>query len=83
LPGWFFWTVLVLVLSGTGFELRASHLESRCSTAWATPLVHFALGFFCCCYWGFWRCRGGWCLMNYLPVLASHLNPPSFGLPSS
>jgi hypothetical protein len=26
-----------------GFEFRASHLQSRYSTAWAIPLVHFAL----------------------------------------
>jgi hypothetical protein len=30
-------------LVGLGFELRALHLQSRSSTAWATPLVHFAL----------------------------------------
>jgi hypothetical protein len=28
---------------GVGFELRASHLQSRCFPAWATPPVHFAL----------------------------------------
>jgi hypothetical protein len=26
-----------------GFELRTSHLQSRCSIAQATPLVHFAM----------------------------------------
>jgi hypothetical protein len=28
---------------GQGFELRASHLQSRHSTTWATLPVHFAL----------------------------------------
>jgi hypothetical protein len=30
-------------LAGLGFELRASYLQSRYSTVWATLLVHFAL----------------------------------------
>jgi hypothetical protein len=30
-------------LVGLGFEPRALHLQSRHSTAWATPPVHFAL----------------------------------------
>jgi hypothetical protein len=25
------------------FEIRASHLQSRCSTAWSIPPIHFAL----------------------------------------
>jgi hypothetical protein len=28
-----------------GFELRSSHLQNRCSTGRATPLVHFPLVF--------------------------------------
>jgi hypothetical protein len=28
---------------GLGFELRALHLQSRCSTSWETPIGHFAL----------------------------------------
>jgi hypothetical protein len=28
---------------GLGFELRASHLQSRCSTSWTKPPVHFVL----------------------------------------
>jgi hypothetical protein len=33
-------------LVGLGFELSASHLQSRWSTTWATALVHFALVIF-------------------------------------
>jgi hypothetical protein len=29
--------------SREGFEFRALHLQSKCSTAWATPPVHFAM----------------------------------------
>jgi hypothetical protein len=47
------------------FKLRASCLQSRCSTILATPATHFALvilevGF-----------------VNYLPGLASNLHPPN------
>jgi hypothetical protein len=37
--GFFFWC-------SWGFELRTPHLQSRCSTASATPPVHFALVIF-------------------------------------
>jgi hypothetical protein len=30
-------------LVGLEFELKSLHLQSRCSTAWATTPVHFAL----------------------------------------
>jgi hypothetical protein len=30
-------------LVGLGFELRVLHLQTRCSPAWATTSVHFAL----------------------------------------
>jgi hypothetical protein len=33
---------LLLFLMGLEFELRASYLQSRCTTVWATPPVHFA-----------------------------------------
>jgi hypothetical protein len=56
---------------GLEFELRVSHLESRCSTAWTTPLVHFLL-------WLFWQ----WGLVNYLFGLSLKLNPPDLSLPS-
>jgi hypothetical protein len=46
-------------------------LQSMYSTDWATPLVHFALVV--------WK-RG---LMNYLPGLASNLDPPDLNLPNS
>jgi hypothetical protein len=36
-------TDLLLFYVGLGFELRVSHLQCRCSTAWATPPVYFAL----------------------------------------
>jgi hypothetical protein len=39
----FFFLSFSFLLVGLGFELRALHLQSRCSTAWATPPVHFAL----------------------------------------
>jgi hypothetical protein len=35
--------VSLLLFSRLEFELRVSHLQSRHSTVWATPLVHFAL----------------------------------------
>jgi hypothetical protein len=28
---------------GLGFELKPLHLQTRCSTTWTTPPVHFAL----------------------------------------
>jgi hypothetical protein len=31
------------LLLGLEFELRASHLQSMHSSAWATPIVHFAV----------------------------------------
>jgi hypothetical protein len=34
------------VLVGMEFELRASHLQSRHTTAWAIPFVHFCSGYF-------------------------------------
>jgi hypothetical protein len=55
-----------------GFELRALHLQSRCSTASATSLVHFALVIL----------EMG-VLENYLPKLASNHDPPDLSLPSS
>jgi hypothetical protein len=30
-------------LVGLSFQLRASHLQSRCSATWVTPLVYFAV----------------------------------------
>jgi hypothetical protein len=54
-----------------GFELRTSHLQSRLSTAWATPEVHFAVVIF----------EMG--LVNYLPGLALNCNHPDLSLPSS
>jgi hypothetical protein len=33
-------------LMGLEFELRASHLKSRCSIAWTTPPVHFCSVYF-------------------------------------
>jgi hypothetical protein len=41
-------------LVGLEFQLRALHLQSRCSTGWAAPPVHLL--------WLFWR----WALTNYL-----------------
>jgi hypothetical protein len=41
---------------GLGYELRASHLQSKCSTTWATLPVHFALLIS-------WK----WGLVNYSP----------------
>jgi hypothetical protein len=48
------------------FELRASCLQSRCSAAWVTPPVHFALIVL----------EMGGNLVNYLPGLASNHDPP-------
>jgi hypothetical protein len=39
----FAWLFVIYLFMGLGFELRALWLQSRSSTAWATPLVHFAL----------------------------------------
>jgi hypothetical protein len=33
----------LLLFGGVRFEPRAMNLQNRHSTAWATPLVHFAL----------------------------------------
>jgi hypothetical protein len=60
-----------LFLVGLGFELRASHLQSSCSTASATPPVHFALVIL----------EMG--LVNSLPRLTSNLHPYDLSLPSS
>jgi hypothetical protein len=40
--------IIYLFLVGLEFELRASHLQSRCSTTRATTPVH-------CMLWLFWR----------------------------
>jgi hypothetical protein len=37
------WLFCLFFLVGLGFELRASHLQSRHTISWATPPVHFAL----------------------------------------
>jgi hypothetical protein len=55
---------------GLGFELRALRLQSRHSTSWATPPVHFG-------YFGV----GG--LSNYLYRLPLNCGPPNLSLPSS
>jgi hypothetical protein len=54
-----------------GFKLRASGLLGRCSTAWATPPVHFALVLL--------EMGPLWTLLG----LAWHFNPPDLSLPSS
>jgi hypothetical protein len=36
-------SLFLFVLVTLGFELRSLDLQSRCSIAWATPTVHFAL----------------------------------------
>jgi hypothetical protein len=43
LPALRFYFIIITILVGLGFGLRASSLPSRCSTTWATLLVHFAL----------------------------------------
>jgi hypothetical protein len=55
--------VCVCVCIVLEFELRASHLQSRHSPAWATLPVHFLL-------WLFWR----WRSHKYLPGLARTFN---------
>jgi hypothetical protein len=55
-----------------GFELRGLHSQSRCSTAWATPPVHFAVFTF-----------GDGGLVNYLARLVSNHDPPDLSLPCS
>jgi hypothetical protein len=57
---------------GTCFKLKASHLQSRHSTAWAKRFDHFALVILE---------MGG--LMNYLLGLASNHDTPDLNLPSS
>jgi hypothetical protein len=59
------------ILVGLGFEFRSLHLQSRCSTVWATPPVYIALVIL------------GWDLVNYLLGLASNLDPLVLSLPSS
>jgi hypothetical protein len=54
-----------------GFELRVPGLQSRYSTAWIIPSVHFA--------WLFWR----WGSCELLPGMASNCDPPDLSLPSS
>jgi hypothetical protein len=55
------------------FELRASHLQSRCSTSRATPPVHFVLVII----------GDRWGLTNYLPRLTSIHDPPNVSLTNS
>jgi hypothetical protein len=37
---------MLTVFAVLGFEFRALCLQSRCSTAWVTPPVHLASGYF-------------------------------------
>jgi hypothetical protein len=54
-----------------GFEFRASRLQSRCSTSWATPPVHFALAIL--------EMGVSWTIF---PRLASNYNLPNLSLPN-
>jgi hypothetical protein len=44
---------LFCFVGGTGFELRASHLQSRYSTTSAIPPIHLL-----CLFWRWWGCLG-------------------------
>jgi hypothetical protein len=71
LPPSFHHLTFFFFLVGLGFELRALHLQSKCSvleTHFQTILL-----------WLFWR----WDLANYLPGLALNLDPPCISLPSN
>jgi hypothetical protein len=63
--------VIFLGRVGLGFELRASHLQSRHSTALVIPPVHFA------------QIILRWGLVNYLAGMVSNCNSPKLSLPSS
>jgi hypothetical protein len=58
-------------LMGVRFELRTLCLQSRPSTTWTTPPVHFALDVL---EMGSCKCMSG---------LALNRNPSNFGLPNS
>jgi hypothetical protein len=58
-------------LVGIRFEVRALHLQSRCSTTWAMPPVCFVLVIL------------EKDLVNYLPELASNCDSPHLSLPRS
>jgi hypothetical protein len=55
---------------GVGFEFRASHLQSRSSTALATPLAHFALVIL---EMGFHQRFAHWPQAVILPISASQV----------
>jgi hypothetical protein len=54
---------------GLGFKFMISCLQNRCSTAWATPPVHFILVILEMEF-----------LANYLPRLALNHDPPDLSL---
>jgi hypothetical protein len=68
--------VLFFVLVGLGFELRASHLQSRFSYFLNHTFSPFCSGYFL-------EMGGGSGLKNYLPRLALNCDPPNLSLPSS
>jgi hypothetical protein len=70
---YFFFFFVFLSFVGVGFELRALHLQSRCSTTYHTSSPFFSA------YFG----DGGRGLRLYLPGLALNCNPPDLSLPSS
>jgi hypothetical protein len=67
----FFSLSFCFCFEGLGFELRASRLQSRCCTTWATPPVHFALVLL---EMGVsWTIFLGWPQTEILPILASQV----------
>jgi hypothetical protein len=69
----FFLSFFFFLLVGLGLELRASHLQSRCSTTCDITPVHFALVIF----------GGEGSLRHYLPWLALSHDPPDLSFPNS
>jgi hypothetical protein len=61
----------ILFLIGLSFELRASHLQNRCSVLSHTPNL-FSSGYF----------RDGGSLKVFAQVALNH-DPPDFNFPSS
>jgi hypothetical protein len=55
----------------TEFEFRAKGLQSKCSTAWATPPIHFAVVIL--------EMR----ILQTLPSLSSNHIPPNLSFPRS
>jgi hypothetical protein len=69
----YFFQPFFFFLVGLQFEFRDSHLAKQALYRLSCTSSPFCSGYF----------GGGGCLLNYLPGLASNLDPPNLNLPSS